>query len=87
MPFCSLKLLDPFIFENKMQEDKRPTKKAALENKWQPKSWRSFPIKQQPNWPNLKDVDNVISEGLILIVLILYLEITFSCSQFLTTTC
>jgi len=31
-----------------------------MEPKWTPSSWRNFPVKQQPNWPDQKHLEKVV---------------------------
>ena len=40
-------------------------KKIGVDMKWQPNSWREFPIKQVPEYPNaimLKDVEQILEK-------------------------
>jgi len=32
-----------------------------MEDKWTPSSWRNFPVKQQPNWPDEKHLEDVVA--------------------------
>jgi 3-deoxy-7-phosphoheptulonate synthase len=33
-----------------------------MEDKWTPSSWRNFPVKQQPNWPDGKHLEEVVAK-------------------------
>ena len=35
---------------------------TAPDNQWTPSSWRGFPAKQQPEWPDQADVDRVLKQ-------------------------